>query len=73
MNRPVARPAAAPRRSLWHSIKTIGWAFLGIRKKSGFHEDLAKVNPIHVIAVAIGAVVVFVFVLISIIKWVVLK
>ena len=73
MSAPIAKPVAPRQGSLWHSIKTIGWAFLGIRKKSGYQEDLAKANPFHVIAVAIGAVVIFVIVLISIIKWVVLK
>ena len=73
MNPPVAKRAAPPKGTIRDSVRTIGWAFLGIRKKSGYQEDLARVNPIHVIAVAIGAVAIFVIVLISIIKWVVLK
>ncbi|QDL38941.1 DUF2970 domain-containing protein [Rhodoferax sediminis] len=73
MSSPVVKPAAPRKGSFWHSVKTIGWAFLGIRKKSGYQEDLARANPFHIVAVAIGAVAIFVIVLISIIKWVVLK
>ncbi|MDR3454878.1 MAG: DUF2970 domain-containing protein [Rhodoferax sp.] len=73
MSAPIDKLAEPRKGSLWHSVKTIGWAFLGIRKKSAYQEDLAKVNPFHVVAVAIGAVVIFVIVLISIVKWVVLK
>ena len=73
MSGPVAKPATSLKGSLWSSFRTIGWAFLGIRNRSGSQEDLARVSPFHVVAVAIGAAVILVIVLISIIKWVVLK
>ena len=73
MSGPVAKPATSRKGSLWYSFRTIGWAFLGIRKKSDSQEELARVSPLHVIAVAIGATAVLVIVLIGIIKWVVLK
>ena len=73
MSGPVTKPAVSRKGPFWYSFRTIGWAFLGIRKKSGSHEELAKVSPLHVVAVAIVATAIFVFVLIGIIKWVVLK
>ena len=73
MSDPVAKPAARRVGALWRTVKTVGWSFFGVRKNNGYQEDLARLNPFHIIAVAIGAVVIFVFVLISIIKWVVLK
>ena len=43
----------------------------GIRKKSGYEEDLGKANPFAIIAVAVGLVVVFVGGLIVLVNWVV--
>jgi hypothetical protein len=53
------------------SIKTVAWAFLGIRKKSEYQEDLGKVNPFHVIVVALVGVALFVAALIGLVNWVV--
>lgn len=72
MSGPVAKPATS-KGSFWYSFRTIGWAFLGILKRSASEEDLARVSPLHVVAMAIGAAAIFVIVLISVIKWVVLK
>ncbi|MGE4242907.1 DUF2970 domain-containing protein [Ramlibacter sp.] len=56
--------------SLLHTMKAVGWAFLGIRKKSAYQNDLGKLNPFAVIAVALVAVAVFVGVLIALVNWV---
>ena len=57
--------------SILRTVKTVLWSFIGIRKKSGFEEDLGKANPFHIIAVALVAVVVFVVGLITLVNWVV--
>lgn len=57
--------------SVFRTVKTVLWSFVGIRKKSGFEEDLGKANPFHVIAVALVAVIVFVVGLIALVNWVV--
>ena len=69
-NRPVAD---APTMSFGRSIKTVAWSFLGIRKHSEYQEDLARVNPLHVIVVAVGAVMTFVVGLMFFVNWVVAK
>jgi len=57
--------------SLLHSVKTVLWSFIGIRKKSGFEEDLGRANPFHIIGVALAIVVVFVGGLMALVNWVV--
>jgi len=52
------------------SIKAVAWAFLGIRKNSDYQQDLAKVSPLQVIAVALVGVAVFVGGLIGLVNWV---
>jgi amino acid transporter len=65
--------AAARPGSLFRTLKMVAWSFVGIRKNSEYKEDLARVNPLHVIAVAIVAVLVFVVGLVFLVHWVVGK
>jgi len=59
--------------SLWRTVKAVGWSFIGLRKKSEYQEDVASLNPLHVIAVAIAGVLVFVVGLIVLVNVVVAK
>ena len=69
MNTPT--PSAPPRRgSLLRTIKAVSWSFVGIRKNSEYQEDLGKLNPFHIIAVALVAVALFVGGLIVLVNWV---
>ena len=54
-----------------HTIKAVLWAFLGVRKRSAYEEDLGKLNPFHIIAVALVAVALFVGGLIALVNWIV--
>jgi uncharacterized membrane protein len=64
---------AAPKSSLLRTIKAVAWAFLGIRKKSEYQSDLGKLNPFHVIAVALLGVALFVGGLVLLVNWVVAR
>ena len=67
---PLGKPATP---SFWRSVKMVGWSFLGIRKNSEYQQDMTSVNPIHIVVVAIGGVLVFVVSLIAFVNWVVAK
>jgi hypothetical protein len=61
-----------PRKgSLWRTVKAVAWGFFGVRKNSDYQEDIAKLTPLHIIAVGFVAVVVFVVGLILLVKFVV--
>lgn len=61
-----------PRKgSLLDTIKAVGWSFFGVRKNSAYQEDLAKLNPLHIIVVAFAGVTVFVVGLILVVRFVV--
>jgi hypothetical protein len=51
----------------------VALSFLGIRRNSGFQDDMAKVSPFHVIAVGIAGAFIFVVGLIVLVNWVVAK
>jgi hypothetical protein len=59
--------------NLLQTIKAVAWSFLGIRKNSGYQEDLSKLNPLHIIVVALVGVALFVGGLVLLVNWVVAK
>ena len=66
-------PDKAPMASWWRSVKLVAWSFLGIRSRAGYQDDLAKVNPIHVVAVGLVGALLLGFGLIALASWVVGK
>lgn len=63
---------APPRKaSVLQTVKAVAWAFLGVRKNSDYQADLGRLHPLHVIAVALVAVALFVGGLIALVRWVV--
>ena len=61
----------APKATFLRTLQAVMWSFAGMRKGSASHEDMARLNPFHIIAVAIGLVVVMVVGLIALVNWVV--
>ncbi len=60
-----------PKATFLHTLQAVMWSFAGMRKGSASQEDMARLNPFHIIAVAIGLVVVMVMGLIALVNWVV--
>ncbi|CAM8639438.1 Protein of unknown function DUF2970 [Comamonadaceae bacterium] len=63
--------AVSRKPSFLSSVKLVAWSFLGIRSSKGYRDDLAKVNPLHVVLVGIVGALLLVVGLISLAKWVV--
>jgi len=64
-------PVNEPRPSLLQTVKAIAWSFIGIRKGSASQHDLARVNPLHLIAAGIAGAVLLVAALAALVHWVV--
>lgn len=61
-----------PRRSgLLGTVRAVAASFFGVRGRKAHEDDLARLNPVHVILVGVAMAVVFVVVLILIAKAVV--
>ena len=54
--------------SLWRTVKAVGWGFFGVRKNSAYQEDIARLTPLHIIAVAFALVIVFVVGLVLLVR-----
>jgi hypothetical protein len=59
--------------SFFRSIKLVAWSFIGIRSNKAYREDLARVNPMHVVVVGIVLALIIVIGLIGLVNWVVAK
>ena len=64
--------AAAKRQGPFlQTLKAVAWSFFGVRKSTDYAEDVAKINPIHVIVAGVIGAVLFVVGLILLIRWIV--
>ena len=59
--------------SFWRSMKMVAWSFFGIRKSSESPQDVAQVNPFHIIVAGIGSALLLVLGLILLVNWIVGK
>ena len=53
------------------TVKAVAWGFLGVRRNADYQKDIAKLNPLHLMAVGVGMAFLFVLGLIVLVNWVV--
>ena len=63
---PVARKG-----SFLQTMRAVGWSFFGVRRSADYAQDVAKLNPVHVIIAGIIGAGLFVTALVFLVKWVV--
>ena len=65
------KSATQRKMSFFATLKAVFWSFFGVRKKSAYEQDVAKLNPVHVIIAGILGAVIFIAILLTIVKTVV--
>ncbi len=66
--------SSGERKASWlRTVQAVLWSFVGLRKNSEYQQDIEKLNPFHIIGVAIGAALLFVLGLIALVNWVVVQ
>ena len=55
--------------SFFQTLKAVLWALFGVRKGSGYQEDIAKLNPVHIIIAGILLTIIFVVSLVKLAGW----
>lgn len=68
MNAPT--PVHKRKGSFTDTVKAVAWGFLGVRRNADYQKDIAKLNPLHLIAVGVGMAFLFVAALIVLVNWV---
>jgi hypothetical protein len=66
----MTTPVHRRKGSLVGTVKAVLWGFLGVRRNADYQEDIAKLNPLHLIAVGLGMALLFVLCLILLVNWV---
>jgi hypothetical protein len=57
--------------SFLQTVKAVAWSFVGLRKGSGYQQDIQRLNPVHVIVAGIIGAVLFVLTIVLLVRWVV--
>jgi hypothetical protein len=55
--------------SFFQTLKAVLWALFGVRKGAGYQDDIARLNPVHLIIAGIVLTVIFVVSLVRIAGW----
>jgi hypothetical protein len=63
------KEVAQRKLSFFQTLKAVLWALFGVRKGSGYQEDIAKLNPVHIIIAGILLTVIFVVSLVKLAGW----
>ena len=50
------------------TVRAVLWSFFGVRRRSDYERDAARLNPVHVIIAGLIAAALFVFTLIMIVR-----
>lgn len=65
------RGAVQRRPSFWQTVRAVGWAFFGVRRRAGLAEDVGKLNPLHLVIVGLACGALFVVALVLLVRWVI--
>ncbi len=65
------REAVQRKGSFGQTLKAVAWSFFGVRKSSDYAQDIAKINPVHVVLAGVLAAVLFVVGLVLLVQWVI--
>ena len=61
------------RGSIFRTVKAVMWSFVGLRARGDYEQDVAQLNPLHILVVGLVGVFVFVGGLMLLATWVVGK
>ncbi len=65
------RNAAARKGSFVQTLQAVAWSFFGVRRSADYAQDVAKLNPVHVIIAGVIGAGLFVLALVLLVQWVV--
>jgi len=54
--------------SFLQTVKAVLWGFFGVRKGAGYQDDIARLNPVHLVIAGVLAGVLFVVALVLLVR-----
>jgi hypothetical protein len=58
----MTEPLHQRKGTLVGTVKAVLWGFLGVRRNADYQNDIAKLNPIHIMVVGVLMALLFVLV-----------
>jgi len=65
------KEAVGRKASLRQTISAVAWSFFGVRRGKDHEDDMAKLNPVHVIIAGLLGAALFVLMLVLLVRWVI--
>ena len=53
----------------WRTVKAVAWSFAGLRSRGDYEEDVKNLNPLHILAVGLVGIFLFVAALVLLVNW----
>lgn len=57
--------------SAWQTASAVAWSFFGVRRSADHADDVAKLNPVHVVVAGLAGAALFVLALVLLVRWVI--
>ena len=64
------KQAVRRKGSFLQTMRAVAWSFFGVRKASGYENDVSKLNPVHVIIAGVIGALLFITLLLVVVNWV---
>jgi hypothetical protein len=65
------KQAVQRKGSFVQTMRAVAWSFFGVRKSRDYEQDVAQLNPLHVIIAGIIGAIVFIGVLVLVVNWII--
>ena len=65
------KQAVQRKGSFLQTMKAVAWSFFGVRKSRDYEQDVAQLNPVHVIIAGVIGAIVFIGVLVLVVNWII--
>ena len=65
------KEAVGRKASIGQTISAVAWSFFGVRRGRDHENDMAKLNPVHVVIAGVLGAALFVLMLVLLVLWVI--
>ncbi len=65
------KEAVQRKGSFLQTLRAVAWSFFGVRKSRDYEQDVARLNPVHVIIAGVIGAAVFIGALVLVVNWII--
>lgn len=71
MTEPEHVPVTSRKPSVMQTMRAVAWSFFGVRRSKDYENDVARLNPVHVVIAGVIGAALFVVSLVLLVQWVI--